>query len=495
MPVSMNIVEKTALTATTRALIRFGPRLAQVKPLRSLVVRAVERELANHFRRAKASPALPIGVLEERHALWLSLLHTGERALAENRLADSMLRGLLQGLVQRVMLEGGDRAAVDRFRSQHGTNPPALLVISPGKACNLHCPGCWADAGPAGEKMTWETVDRVIRDAEDQWGARFFVLTGGEPLAYRSDGRGVIDLAQEHPDSFFMMYTNGTLITEEVAARLADLGNLTPALSVEGWRESTDQRRGAGVFDQVLAAMERLRRHGVLFGVSLTATRHNCEEILSDEFVDFCFEQQGALYGWIFQYMPIGRSITLDLMPTIEQRLWMWQRIRELANSRHLFFADFWNQGTVTEGCIAAGRSTGGGYLYIDWKGAVTPCVFMPYSPVNIHDVYARGGTLNDVWAEPFFAGIREWQAAYRQQGGNWMMPCPNRDHHADLRRILAQHEPDPLDENARVALLDPDYAKGLAEYDAAYQARTDPIWQRQYLRMAPEEVPPHGEG
>ncbi len=31
--------------------------------------------------------------------------------------------------------------------------------------------------------------------------------------------------------------------------------------------------------------------------------------------------------------------------------------------------------------------------------------MFVPYSPLNINDIYARGGTLNDAWADGFFAG------------------------------------------------------------------------------------------
>ena len=72
------------------------------------------------------------------------------------------------------------------------------------------------------------------------------------------------------------------LIDDGVAKRMGELGNLSPALSVEGMREKTDARRGDGVFDKVLAAMERLKREGVIYGISLTATRKNAEEMLSD---------------------------------------------------------------------------------------------------------------------------------------------------------------------------------------------------------------------
>jgi MoaA/NifB/PqqE/SkfB family radical SAM enzyme len=292
-----------------------------------------------------------------------------------------------------------------------------------------------------------------------------------------------LDAVEKHPDVFFLFYTNGTLIDERTAQRIAALGNATPAISVEGWRERTDERRGKGVFDRVLAAMEQLRKAGVLFGISLTATRHNAEEILSEEFIDFFFEQQGAFYGWIFQYMPIGRSYTLDLMPTPEQRLWMWKRSWEIVKKRKIFLADFWNHGTLSNGCIAAGRTRGGGYLYIDWNGAVSPCVFVPYSPVNVKDIYAQGGTLNDVWVNPFFADIRGWQESYMQNKGNWLAPCLNRDHHTVLSQLIAKHEPEAIDESAHAALLDPEYGKGLEHYGELYENLSESIWHEQYLQ------------
>ncbi len=478
-----NFIRKTALNVGTDVLVHAGPSLAHIKPIRQAIVHQVESAMLGGLKRARATSQYPPGVDDDRTLMGVAFLHTAERALSDYHLSLAARRCLFKTTVQKLMIEQGDRAAVDRFNAQYGVNPPFFLTISPSKACNLRCTGCYADSGPMAEKLDWATFDRLITEAKTLWGTRFFAISGGEPLAYRAEGKGVLDMAEKHPDCFFVMYTNGTLIDDKLVARLAQVGNLTPAISLEGWDERTDARRGLGVFGKVSEAMRRLRAAGVLFGVSLTATRDNAEEILSDEFVDFCFEQQGALYGFIFQYMPIGRSFTLDLMPTPEQRLWMWRRSWEIIRERQIFLADFWNYGTLSQGCISAGRDNGGGYLYVNWNGAVSPCVFMPYSPVNINDIYAQGKTLNDVWADPFFAGLRHWQQSYRQDKGNWLMPCPMRDHHADLRQLLAEHEPEPTDANARAALLDAGYARGLIEYDAAYQATSGPVWEKHYLR------------
>ncbi len=480
-------LKNAAFNLGLECIIRTSPLLSKSARLREGVIKI------GNYASAKIRPdyplmsSLPPGVLTDQAEFGQAFLKTFDRILAR-KLSDATLRNISHNLIHGALVQGGEQSAIARFSKQFGMNPPSTLTISPGKTCNLQCTGCYASAGPTAEKLDWSTFDRIITEAKTLWGVRFLVISGGEPLAYRSEGKGLLDAAEKHPDVLFMFYTNGTLIDEKTAQRMAALGNVTPAISVEGWRERTDERRGVGVFDKILAAMEQLRKAGVFFGISLTATRHNAEEILSEEFIDYFFEQQGAFYGWIFQYMPIGRSFTLDLMPTPEQRLWMWKRSWEIVKKRKIFLADFWNHGTVSNGCIAAGRARGGGYMYIDWNGHVSPCVFVPYSPVNVNDIYAKGSTLNDIWTNPFFADIRGWQESYMQSKGNWLAPCLNRDHHGILNQLIAKHEPEPIDESAHAALLDPDYGSGLVRYGELYDNLSEPIWQEHYLKDRPQK-------
>jgi len=468
-------------------VIRSAPLFSKSAGLRHFVLKTGKNYSTKLRPATSLASTLPPGVLVDQADFGGAFLQTFDRIL-ERGLSEATLRKISHNLIHGALVQGGQQSAIAAFSEQFGMNPPSTIVLSPGKTCNLQCTGCYANAGPTAEKLSWSTFDQIITEAKTKWGVRFLVISGGEPLAYRSEGKNLLDAAEKHPDVFFMFYTNGTLIDEQTAQRMAALGNVTPAISVEGWRERTDERRGAGVFDQILAAMERLRRAGVFFGISLTATRHNAEEIFSDEFLDFFFEEQGAFYGWSFQYMPIGRSYTLDLMPTPEQRLWMLNRSWEIVRERKIFLADFWNHATVSNGCIAGGRARGGGYMYIDWNGAVTPCVFVPYSPVNVNDIYAKGGTLNDIWSNPFFADIRGWQEGYWQSKSNWLAPCLNRDHHGVLTELIARHEPEPIDENAHQALLDPDYGHGLEQYGERYEELSEPIWRERYLKVQPNK-------
>jgi sulfatase maturation enzyme AslB (radical SAM superfamily) len=68
-------------------------------------------------------------------------------------------------------------------------------------------------------------------------------------------------------------------------------GNIPNAISLEGWEEETDTRRGKGTFQRIMAAMSRLRERRLFFGTSATVTRNNVEQLTSDEFIDFLIEQ------------------------------------------------------------------------------------------------------------------------------------------------------------------------------------------------------------
>lgn len=281
-----------------------------------------------------------------------------------------------------------------------------------------------------------------------------------------------------------MVYTNGTLITEEIARRMGELGNVSPALSLEGFERETDARRGAGVFKKILDAFERLRRHGVPFGVSVTPTAKNWDVVTSDRFIDFCFEEQGAVYGWCFQYMPIGSEPDLDLVLTPESRFEMLKRTHHIVRDKKVLFADFWNSGVVSYGCISAGRA--GGQFYIDWNGDVSPCVFVPYAVDNVYSVYERGGDLNTLREAPFFRKIRAWQdergfARPAEEVRNWLCPCPIRDDFDFLRREALETGARPINKAAADALNDPGYRARMAEYAREYERLSSHLWEKEF--------------
>jgi len=418
-----------------------------------------------------------------------NMLYSLDRALSRGTISPQVRTSVLKILMGKIFSEDMKVRQEITAEQGMGTATPTFLTLSPTKRCNLRCVGCYASssAGTA-ETLDYEVLSRIVTEKTEKWHSHFTVISGGEPLMYKSQGKDILDLAREHSDNYFMMYTNGTLIDRKMAERMAEAGNLSPAISVEGLEQETDARRGKGVYRKILRAFESLRHAGVPFGISATATRFNAEIIVSDPFVDFYFEEQGAIYGWIFHYMPIGRKFTLDLMITPQQRRTMFEREQVLLRDRKIFLADFWNSGALSDGCISAGRT--GGYFYIDWNGNVTPCVFFPYSVHNIVEVYRSGGDLNTVLNAPFFKAIRAWQERYgfrkpAHEVGNRIAPCVIRDHHGIAREAVDRFDARPIDEAAGEALKDEEYFEGMVAYGEAVDRATRDIWENEYI--APE--------
>ncbi|MBW1708779.1 MAG: radical SAM protein [Deltaproteobacteria bacterium] len=427
----------------------------------------------------------PRQVQEDRHDYSMALLHGFLRAFELGQISKHGIDRLMEIFLSKVVMNKESEEASCSL----GLDLPFFLVISPTGKCNLKCTGCYATSDSSQKvSLDFNTFDRILTEKRELWGSHFTAISGGEPLLWRDGKFDFLDMIERHSNNMFMFYTNGTLITDEVAKRMAELGNVTPAISVEGFEEETDARRGKGTYTRIMNALESLKKYGVFFGISVTPTKYNWEVATSDRLVDFYFMQQGAVYGWLFQYMPIGRGQTLDLMVTPEQRVEMYKRMVRIVRERKVFLADFWNSGTAAGGCLSAGRK--GGYYYIDWHGNVTPCVFIPYAADNIHRIYKSGGNINTPLKSSFFKKINTWQDeyGYRQPAeklDNWLCPCVIRDHFGVFREAAIKSNAKPINEEAAIALNDSDYCTGMINYGEELKRLTDPIWIKEYLSTA----------
>ena len=341
------------------------------------------------------------------------------------------------------------------FAGKYGFRPPYLLVISPTMRCNLNCYGCYAGAYSRTD-LDIESVVRVVEEGK-RYGIYFIVISGGEPFMWD----GLMDLFQTQSDVYFQVYTNGSFIDDGMAKRLSELGNVLPCISVEGFEEDTDRRRGKGHFANTVRAMDALREHGVIFGFSATASRYNNDVVVSDEFIDFC-ESKGCFIGWYFNYVPVGRRPDMSLMPTPEQRIRRRRRLLHLRRERDMLLADFWNDGALTGGCIAGGRS----YLHINSNGDVEPCVFAHFAVDNICDK-----SLLEVLSGGFFREIRS-RIPYCE---NYLRPCMIIDHPSVLGEVVGLFGARPTHPGAG-ALLD-DLKAELDRYALEYAGLADAEW------------------
>ena len=311
---------------------------------------------------------------------------------------------------------------IRKMREVHECNIPWAILIDPTSACNLRCKGCWAAEYGHKLSLSYDELDNIITQGKEL-GIYFYLYTGGEPLTRKDD---LLKLCEKHNDCEFHAFTNGTLIDDEFCKRVVDVGNFTMSVSIDGSKEVNDERRGEGVYDKIMAGMEKLKEHGILFGTSVCYTSQNVYSVTSDDFLDMLIEK-GSRFIWYFHYMPVGNDAAIDLLPTPEQREYMYHRVREirgLEGGKPIFAIDFQNDGEYVGGCIAGGRN----YLHINPNGDVEPCVFIHYSSANIKEV-----TLLEALKQPLFMAYRDNQPF----NNNHLRPCPMLENPEYLRNMV----------------------------------------------------------
>ena len=304
-------------------------------------------------------------------------------------------------------------------RKKYGCNIPWAILLDPTSACNLHCTGCWAAEYGNKLNLSFDEIDSIICQGKEL-GVYMYIYTGGEPLVRKKD---LIALCEKHSDCQFLSFINATLIDEEFAEEMLRVKNFIPAISVEGFEEATDGRRGNGTYQKVVKAMGILKEKHLPFGLSCCYTSQNLDSISSFEFIDQMVKW-GAKFVWYFHYMPVGNDAVPELLPNPEQREFMYHRIREIRRTKPIFAMDFQNDGEYVGGCIAGGRR----YLHINANGDVDPCVFIHYSDSNI-----REKTLLECLQSPIFMAYHDGQPFNE----NHLRPCPMLENPEVLRGIV----------------------------------------------------------
>jgi MoaA/NifB/PqqE/SkfB family radical SAM enzyme len=156
-------------------------------------------------------------------------------------------------------------------------------------------------------------------------------------------------------------------------------------MSIEGDREKTDSRRGAGIYDRLVANMDEFQRRHLMFGASVTVTKENIESVLSEEFIDVLSKRGCKLMIYV-EYVPVSGD-TEKLAPTDTEREYLRTRVSELRKSYdYTMFLSFPGDEKESGGCFAAGRA----FFHINSHGGAEPCPFSPYSDINVRDTSLR---------------------------------------------------------------------------------------------------------
>ncbi len=278
-------------------------------------------------------------------------------------------------------------ASQNRAKAEaRGEHIPPFLIASITSNCNLHCAGCYArinnscvDSAPVCQltDKEWQSIFEECRDL----GIGFILLAGGEPLI-RKD---VVLSAGKIPEILFPIFTNGTMIDRDYINIFKKYQNLVPVLSIEGNEEKTDERRGNGVYQKLLDAMDIMKKNGVLFGVSVTVTTANLEEVTSASFLKKLAVQDCKVVFYV-EFVPVTDEAK-ELAPGDAERLYMKERLVELRKENtDMLFVSFPGDEKSSGGCLAAGR----GFFHINSHGGAEPCPFSPYSDINVRDTSVR---------------------------------------------------------------------------------------------------------
>jgi radical SAM protein with 4Fe4S-binding SPASM domain len=180
--------------------------------------------------------------------------------------------------------------------------------------CNLRCTHCYQNDLKSSEV----TADQIVRIVDQfcalcqQLGRKGqLTFTGGEPFV-RSDFLRILEtVASQYRELRIAILTNGTLLTDAIAARLALLSPVFVQVSLDGNETTHDSIRGAGNYARALNSLQLLHAHSIRSLVSFTAHQQNFHDFPA---VVDAAARAGVTRVWTDRLVPFGKGEHLSVM-------------------------------------------------------------------------------------------------------------------------------------------------------------------------------------
>jgi MoaA/NifB/PqqE/SkfB family radical SAM enzyme len=261
-------------------------------------------------------------------------------------------------------------------RLARGEHFPPFLFLSIINSCQLRCQGCWVDVEAPRQMMDLDTLNGIVSDAK-RHGNSYFGILGGEPFLHPN----LLDLLGSHPDCYFQIFTNGQLITDDVARELRRLGNASPLVSIEGTAAVSDERRGRShVLDRTLAGLESCRRHRLVTGVATSVCQSNLD-LVNEAWLRRLIGM-GVHYVWFHTYRVVGPHPAPELALRPEQVVAVRRFVVEMRSRLPLIIVDaYWDD----EGRALCPMATGVSH-HISPYGDVEPCPIIQFATESVGD-------------------------------------------------------------------------------------------------------------
>jgi radical SAM protein with 4Fe4S-binding SPASM domain len=368
-------------------------------------------------------------------------------------------------IVNDLLTLARDRQTIGEITSKNATRfaekrrRPPVVVWNICHHCNMTCPHCYASAGPKkslNELSTAQAFDVIDKMAQIK--VPVLVISGGEPLL-REDVFELITRARQ-AGIVVTLSSNGTLITQDIAQKLADHEVTYVGVSIDGLPEFNDAYRGLEHgFERALAGLRHCNAVGIRTGLRMTVTRRNHAYL--PQMLELCrSEKIRRFYLSHLVYAGRAKKLIREDLNQDECRGnldWFFREtLRELErgpgesvqmvtggnDSDGPYLLDFVNREFGREAAqrvlaallIRGGNSAGEGMINIDHRGEVRPDQFwIEGSLGNITQ-----STLADIMEHPLLEDLRN--RANLLQGH-----CANCQHLAICRgshreRALAAH-------------------------------------------------------
>ncbi|WP_372776436.1 radical SAM/SPASM domain-containing protein [Mangrovibacterium sp.] len=262
-------------------------------------------------------------------------------------------------------------------RLKKGEFFPAFHFISVTDDCNLNCQGCWVMGKKKNNRMAPEQLDRIISETKAR-GSYFFGILGGEPLLYKP----LFDIFRKHSDCYFQLFSNGTLLTQELAEELRQCANVTPLISFEGDEQVADIRRGGtDVYQRTQHAIDHATQAGLVTGVAISVCKSNMQMALSPEFIQGLINR-GVVYLWYYIYRPAGENASLELCLDRQEINQLRQHLVDARTNYNLLIIDAYWDGDGNGLCPAASGLS----HHINASGYIEPCPVIQFATDHVDD-------------------------------------------------------------------------------------------------------------
>jgi len=252
--------------------------------------------------------------------------------------------------------ERSDAARPDMLRFALEKKP--IVVWNMTQRCNLRCVHCYARAKCQRhpDELTTEQAEAFIDDLAE-FKAPVILFSGGEPFM-REDlfhlGRRAVAGGLRA-----VISSNGTLIDEATAEKVADVGFSYVGISLDGLRETNDRFRGQeGAYDMALQGIRNCAKVGVKAGLRFTINKRNAHDLPA--ILDLLEEEKiGRCCIYHLVYAGRGSRLMQEDLTREESR-----RAFELIMDRA---EDFHRRGLPTE-ILTVDNHCDGVYLYLRTK-------------------------------------------------------------------------------------------------------------------------------